>query len=272
MSTLSYDDITDPNVIEELQSVDDLLEEGLIGEYEAEESKNKIYQNYLKQKSISSTSTATLDSVNHYDDDEDALIEQMNSSTNLGGEEDQVIESYLDTHERLQQNYKNTKANDNTRWGKSANEIYDETKFNFGSYLDVHDKDSKTRRETKFRSSAQWGKSSEQIYDETKLAFGSYLKTEEEKKKQLEEEERRKKLATIEEIKKKKEGDILDPKVHKFPYSELKGKFPKGVKPTEKEKYLTDEEFETVFGMPRREYEKLGNFKKQKMKRDLDLF
>jgi len=45
-----------------------------------------------------------------------------------------------------------------------------------------------------------------------------------------------------------------DPKTNKFPYDELKGAFPEGVKPDKKEDYLTDEEFVTVFKVNREKW------------------
>ncbi|KAL9650192.1 hypothetical protein ABK040_011192 [Willaertia magna] len=259
---------------EQLEQLSNLVSDGIMDEEQYEQSRDKLLQQLAELDINDKTGSNSNDNSNVNSGEIDPYADEYEGvyDEEGNGKNDEVIESYLDTHERLQQNYKNTKSNDNTRWGKSANTVYDETKLNFGSYLDVHDKDSKTRRETKFRSSAQWGKSSDQIYDETKLAFGSYLKTEEEKKKQLEEEERRKKLATIEEIKKKKEGEYLDPRTNKFPIEELQGKFPKGVDATKKELYLSAEDFKKHFGMTLAEYAKLGQFQKKKLKKNLNLF
>lgn len=108
--------------------------------------------------------------------------------------------------------------------------------------------------------------------DETKLEFGSYLKSEEEKKRQLAEEEARKKMEAIEAIKKKKEGEFLDPRTSKFKLADLQGKFPKGVDPTKKELYLSAEDFKTHFGMTLAEYVKLPPVQKKKLKKNLNLF
>lgn len=51
----------------------------------------------------------------------------------------------------------------------------------------------------------------------------------------------------VEEIK-IEESKYLDPKTHKFPHEDLKG-FPEGVDPTRKEAYLSDSDFQALFGM-----------------------
>jgi len=88
----------------------------------------------------------------------------------------------------------------------------------------------------------------------------------------LEEEEAKKKLETIEALKKKKDGEFLDPRNHKFPLEQLQGKFPKGVDPTKKELYLSAEDFKKHFGMTLAEYVKQAPFQKKKLKKNLDLF
>ena len=93
-----------------------------------------------------------------------------------------------------------------------------------------------------------------------------------EKKKKIEEEEAKKKMETIDAIKKKKDGEFLDPRNAKFKLEELQGKFPKGVDPIKKELYLSSEDFKKHFGMTLTEYVKLGAFQKKKLKKQLDLF
>lgn len=64
----------------------------------------------------------------------------------------------------------------------------------------------------------------------------------------------------------------LDPATNKFPYIELKGIFPKGVKVDKKEAYLTDEEFVEVFKMERAAFEALKHWKQQDLKKKVNLF
>lgn len=67
-------------------------------------------------------------------------------------------------------------------------------------------------------------------------------------------------------------GKYLNGNDNKFPYEELNGKFPEGVKPDSKEKYLTDEEFEKVFQMPRADFNKLSHVKRTNRKKALNLY
>ena len=55
---------------------------------------------------------------------------------------------------------------------------------------------------------------------------------------------------------------FLDPKTNKFSYADLKLQFPKGVKGTQKEYYLSDAEFEKVMGLNIEAYNKLKDWKK----------
>lgn len=48
-----------------------------------------------------------------------------------------------------------------------------------------------------------------------------------------------------------------DPTTTKYPYAELKGAFPKGVKGDKKEAYLTDAEFSEVFKQERSTFDAL---------------
>jgi hypothetical protein len=60
---------------------------------------------------------------------------------------------------------------------------------------------------------------------------------------------------------KEEESKFLDPKTTKFSYENLKGKFPDGIDPTRKEAYLSDEEFNKVFGMPKEKFYELKKWK-----------
>ncbi|KAG2389384.1 hypothetical protein C9374_013944 [Naegleria lovaniensis] len=281
---------TRDEILDQIDSLQNLLDDGIMDEEQYQAAKDKLLkkleeiENEEKQppKTTSTAASAVRKQVyqdeedDHYNggggdevDPYDAYDAVDDSAVGATGGGD-VIESYLDTHERLLQTMKQTKATESSRWGKSG-QVFDETKLAWGSYLDTHEKDQSSRKETKFRSGAAWGKSGE-IYDETKLEFGSYLKSEEEKKKQLAEEEARKKMEAIEAIKKKKEGEFLDPRTSKFKLAELQGKFPKGVDPTKKELYLSAEDFKTHFGMTLAEYIKLPPVQKKKLKKNLNLF
>lgn len=81
------------------------------------------------------------------------------------------------------------------------------------------------------------------------------LTAEEEKR---EEEERQKKY--------------LDPTQNKFDYEQLKGQFPKGVDPTRKEAYLSDEQFQQVFGMTIDAFNNLKKWKQNDIKKANNLY
>ena len=79
--------------------------------------------------------------------------------------------------------------------------------------------------------------------------------------------------ASAEESKEHDEfAGFLDPKTNQFPYSELKGAFPEGVKGNKKEYYLSEAEFEEVFKMPRSKYDDLKQWKKDNEKKKHGLF
>ena len=65
---------------------------------------------------------------------------------------------------------------------------------------------------------------------------------------------------------------FLNPKDKAFPYAELKGQFPEGVKGDSKEWYLSDAEFETVMGMDKAKYGELKKWKQQDIKKKVGLF
>lgn len=57
-----------------------------------------------------------------------------------------------------------------------------------------------------------------------------------------------------------------------FTYEQLKGQFPPGVIPTRREEYLSDDEFLKVFGTSRADFNKLAKWKKDDLKKKLQLF
>ena len=87
-----------------------------------------------------------------------------------------------------------------------------------------------------------------------------------------------KKSATIVEEEKKSEALVedtkkyLDPEDNKFDYEALKGAFPPGVNPTKKELYLSEENFQTVFGMSAAAFKDLKAWKQNDLKKAKGLF
>jgi hypothetical protein len=57
-----------------------------------------------------------------------------------------------------------------------------------------------------------------------------------------------------------------------FDYAALKAGIPNGVDPSRKESYLNESEFQTVFKMPKAEFEGLANWKKVQKKKEVGLF
>mmetsp|Transcript_81364 Transcript_81364/g.178888 ORF Transcript_81364/g.178888 Transcript_81364/m.178888 type:complete len:247 (-) Transcript_81364:179-919(-) len=70
------------------------------------------------------------------------------------------------------------------------------------------------------------------------------------------------------------EDHYADPATKKYPYEALKGggNRPDDVNPSCKEQYLSEEEFQTVFGMSLADFAKLAKWKQQNMKRAKDVF
>ena len=64
----------------------------------------------------------------------------------------------------------------------------------------------------------------------------------------------------------------LDPATNKFPYAVLKSSFPAGVPPTKKEYYLSDEEFATVIGVSKVEWDGYKQHKRDAKKKTVGLF
>jgi hypothetical protein len=179
-------------------------------------------------------------------------------------------ESYLDAADEMSKTFKKTSFGDSNRWGKGG-ELFDHTTLEVGSFLDTWERDQQTNKLTKTSDVNRWG--NYKIPDETEMTQGSFL--EKQQKHALEEAERQRKIKEekIAEIKKEKGVDeYLDPKSNKFPYSELKGLFPKGVEPTKKEQYLSAEEFQQVMGMSAAAYAKLSPFQQKTLKKKVKLF
>ena len=79
-------------------------------------------------------------------------------------------------------------------------------------------------------------------------------------------------LDKVEEHKSSEFEGFLDPIENKFPYLELKGAFPTGVRGNKKEYYLDTAEFEEVFKMTLSVYNALKDWKKQDLKKKVGLF
>merc|ERR1719313_1866621 len=62
-----------------------------------------------------------------------------------------------------------------------------------------------------------------------------------------------------------------DPAEKKFSHEELKGK-PKDVDPAKREQYLSDDDFQTIFGMDRAAFGALPKWKQNNAKKAKDLF
>ena len=63
-----------------------------------------------------------------------------------------------------------------------------------------------------------------------------------------------------------------DPTTTSIPYENLKGTFPDSVDPAKKEEYLTDEEFNKLFGTSKEEFKKQPAWKRNNKKKELGLF
>ena len=70
----------------------------------------------------------------------------------------------------------------------------------------------------------------------------------------------------------KKESKFLDFSTNKFDYETLKKGIPEGVDPQNKPAYLSDDEFQTVFGMAYEAYKDLKDWKKKDLKKAKGLF
>ena len=64
----------------------------------------------------------------------------------------------------------------------------------------------------------------------------------------------------------------LDSSSNKFDYEQLKGQFPKGVDPTRKEAYLSEEQFVQVMGMSSDSFNALKKWKQTEIRKAKELF
>jgi hypothetical protein len=248
------------------------------------ENRNKQFKNKVKVRGANDEEekvTAQVRSINldededdtgngqqYYDDTDptEVLNQARKSPLTDGG----VTESYLDSHDEMAKTFKKTSFGDSNRWGKGG-ELFDHTQLEVGSFLDTWEKDQQNNRVTKTSDVNRWG--NYKIPDETEMEQGSFLLAQQKHASVENERQRKLKEEKIAEIKKEKgEIEILDPRGNKFPYSELKGKFPSGVDPTKKELYLTAEEFHKVFGKSVTEYAKLTPFQQKTLKKKVGLF
>ena len=122
-------------ILDQIESLQNLLDDGIMDEEQFTTAKDKL----LKKLEEIENEEASSSNHHHHDEDEDdyhrggagnddevdpydaydAGLDEVGASA--GG--DDVVESYLDTHERLLATMKNTKASEQTRWGK-AGQIY----------------------------------------------------------------------------------------------------------------------------------------------------
>ena len=64
----------------------------------------------------------------------------------------------------------------------------------------------------------------------------------------------------------------MDPESNKFDYEVLKGAFPPGVNPEKKEAYLSDENFQSIFGMTPAAFNEQKKWKQNDLKKAKGLF
>ena len=70
----------------------------------------------------------------------------------------------------------------------------------------------------------------------------------------------------------KKEENFVAADTNKFDYEVLKAGIPEGVIPSAKETYLSDEQFQTVFGITKEKFAELKEWKQKEMKKAKGLF
>ena len=77
-----------------------------------------------------------------------------------------------------------------------------------------------------------------------------------------------------EEVKKSEESKNLDSETNKLDYEQLKGAgvIPPGVDPSRKEAYLSDAQFQEIFGMAPAAFNDLKQWKKNDLKKAKNLF
>lgn len=71
---------------------------------------------------------------------------------------------------------------------------------------------------------------------------------------------------------KKEESKSIDAATNKFDFEVLKAGIPEGVNPAAKETYLSDEQFQSVFGMTLDQFSQLKDWKKKDLKKAKGLF
>ena len=69
-----------------------------------------------------------------------------------------------------------------------------------------------------------------------------------------------------------REDGFLDPEHHKYSVGDLTSAFPEGVKPSQKEAYLTDEQFLATLGMPKETFYAKKLWRQQELKKKAGLF
>lgn len=162
------------------------------------------------------------------------------------------------------------KLSEANRWGQAFEEVNDPTKLDYGSYLDADEKMRSVNKTTRSCDQTRWGNA--EFRDDTTFEFGSYLDQMQLAQQKREQEEREKKEKALSDLKKKVQGEYLDPETHIFSYHDLRHSFPKGVNPTKKEMYLSDEEFEKVFKMDYDRFIQLSTHQQSRLKKSAGLF
>ena len=130
---------TRDEILDQIESLQNLLDDGIMDEEQFSAAKDKLLKKLEELENEEAEA-------NHHNDEDDYPPRGASSRNNRGGDDeeegdpyadaygdediagagaegDDVVESYLDTHERLLATMKNTKANEQTRWGKSG-QIY----------------------------------------------------------------------------------------------------------------------------------------------------
>lgn len=133
---------TRDEILDQIDSLQNLLDDGIMDEEQYQAAKDKLLkkleelENEEKQPPKTTSTAGNAAKKQPYDDDEDDedhyngggndevdpydaydAVDDSAVTSSTGGD---VIESYLDTHERLLQTMKQTKATEASRWGKSG--------------------------------------------------------------------------------------------------------------------------------------------------------
>ena len=67
-------------------------------------------------------------------------------------------------------------------------------------------------------------------------------------------------------------GKFLDPRENNYELDDITGKFPKGVAPTRKEAYLTNDVFKKTFDMTKKDFYALKTWRQDKLKKSTGIF